>query len=66
MKNKVFWASLAILSLSFYWFQLRPAKIRHLCAIEFQVRADLSSKLVSKEKFEYPYTECLHSYGIQE
>ena len=51
---------LSLLAAWFYWFQLRPAKIRFYCD-----EAAFDNRYRSVERYDYFYKRCLRSKGLR-
>lgn len=70
-----FVVTLLVLSVAFYWYQLRPENIRSICAIDTSKRAFGPSAIASStnglelvrlqnELFETYYLLCVRSHGL--
>ena len=65
MKNKLFLSlTLFLFGFLFYWFQIRPSKIRSYCDWSVRWGPDKPSNSQIEKKYDFLYKSCLRSKGI--
>lgn len=54
---------LIVLVLLFYWFQVRPSKIRGYC--DWVAWNDTKNRGQTHDYYDWKYTQCLHNQGLK-
>lgn len=67
-EKKTFIAIVVLLTFLFYWFQIRPARIRSACdqiAWDKAKSSYYEDKIGDPDEYNWKYTQCLHNKGIK-
>ena len=64
MKKTYILLVILLLALLFYWFQIRPVRIRNYCD---RIAWDemQNSRPIVKDYYDWKYTQCLHNQGFK-
>jgi len=68
--NKLTILLILIFAILFYWFQIRPAKIRSACGFEpvmlyeKDTATGLSTGMTYEEFYDFYYEKCLNQHGL--
>lgn len=70
-RNKWLLLAIGVLVVLFYWFQIRPAKIRSDCGFqpamlyEKDTQTGLSAGMTYEEFYDFYYEKCLNQKGLK-
>lgn len=70
MKKSIFLIVIVLFAVLFYWFQIRPAKIRSDCGLESAMlykkdtATGLGAGMTYEEFYNFYYKKCLNQHGL--